>query len=114
MRSQYIHLLPAELTGSSTEAFLEKGGRNCPLWVWVKIPRQAVKQVLGQKILEQAFRKLRLGGEQQIMQYSKDGAKVCLPSGFFFDETKIRRPKEYGKYNTEVTVKNLSSVEFLI
>lgn len=48
------------------------------------------------------------------MQYSKDGAKVCLPSGFFFDETKIRRPKEYGKYNTEVTVKNLSSVEFLI
>lgn len=47
------------------------------------------------------------------MWYSKDGAEVCLLSGFF-GETKIRRPKEYGKYNTEVTVKNLSSVEFLI
>lgn len=40
------------------------------------------------------------------MWYSKDGAEVCLLSGFF-DETKIRRPKEYGKYNTEVTVKKL-------
>lgn len=25
----------------------------------------------------------------------------------FFDKTKIRRPKQYGKYNIEVTVKNL-------
>lgn len=25
----------------------------------------------------------------------------------FFDKTKIRRPKEYGKYNTEVTPKHL-------
>lgn len=25
----------------------------------------------------------------------------------FFDKTKIRRPQEYGKYNAEVTVKNL-------
>lgn len=66
-------------------------------------------------MLKQSFCKLRLGGEQWIIWYFKDGAEVCLLSGFF-DKTKIRRPKEYGKYNTEVTEENFvfPFVEFLI
>lgn len=42
------------------------------------------------------------------MRYFKDGSEVSLLSSLF-DKTKIRRLKEYGKYNTELRVKNLCS-----
>lgn len=42
------------------------------------------------------------------MRYFKDGSEVSLLSSLF-DKTKIRRLKEYGKYNTELRVKNLGS-----